>query len=67
MAMTLRLTEHDTERLRALAAAEGLSMQEVARSAISAYLDGKSRADVIGEALSDTLSRYSTTIRRLGE
>jgi len=42
-------------------------MQEVARSAISAYLDGKSRADVIGEALSDTLSRYSTTIRRLGE
>lgn len=35
--MTLRLTDDETEALRRKAAAEGRSMQEVARTAISRY------------------------------
>jgi plasmid stability protein len=38
MAMTLRLDEATHEALRARAALEGRSMQEVAREAIDAYL-----------------------------
>ena len=36
--MSLRLTEAETEALRARAAAEGRSMQEVARQAIADYV-----------------------------
>jgi plasmid stability protein len=44
MAMTLRLTDEETEALRLRAAAEGRSMQEVARTAIREYTsDRKSR------------------------
>ncbi|QBR91404.1 ribbon-helix-helix protein, CopG family [Nocardioides euryhalodurans] len=38
MAMNLRLTEAETEALRAKAEQEGRSMQEVARTAISQYV-----------------------------
>lgn len=42
--MTLRLTDEETEALRLRAAAEGRSMQEVARTAIREYTsDRKSR------------------------
>ena len=37
MAMTLRLTDEETELLRRTAEAEGRSMQEVAREAIREY------------------------------
>lgn len=37
MAMTLRLTDEETEALRATAEAQGVSMQEVARAAIRRY------------------------------
>ena len=37
MAMTLRLTQEETEALRARAEAEGRSMQEVARQAVVEY------------------------------
>lgn len=37
MAMTLRLTDEETEALREKAADEGRSMQEVAKSAINRY------------------------------
>lgn len=42
MAMTLRLTDDDTERLRARALADGISMQEVALTAVRQYLDDRS-------------------------
>ena len=38
MAMNLRLTESETEALRARAELEGRSMQEIARQAISDYV-----------------------------
>ena len=67
MAMTLRMSDEDTAALRARADADGQSMQEVAVNAIRAYLDGKQRADIIDAALRDTITRYPTTLRRLGE
>lgn len=67
MAMTLRLSDDDARRLRARAEADGTSMQDVAVTAIQAYLDGRTRAELIDEALSDTLHRYGTTLKRLGE
>lgn len=41
MAMTLRLTDDDTERLRARAQQEGVSMQEIALTAVRQYLDNR--------------------------
>ncbi|UER54970.1 ribbon-helix-helix protein, CopG family [Kineosporiaceae bacterium SCSIO 59966] len=38
MAMTLRLTDEESEALRAKAQEEGRSMQEVARTAIAQYV-----------------------------
>jgi predicted transcriptional regulator len=67
MAMTLRLSDEDARRLRERAEADGTSMQDVAVTAIRAYLDGRSRAELIDEALTDTLERYGTTLTRLGE
>lgn len=65
--MTLRLTDEDAARLRERAAADGASMQETALRAIHAYLDGQDRAALVDAALSDVLSRYPETLRRLGE
>lgn len=42
MAMTLRMTEDDTERLRARATQEGRPMQEVALTAVREYLENRS-------------------------
>ena len=67
MAMTLRLSDEDARRLRERAEADGTSMQDVAVTAINAYLDGRTRAELIDDALADTLKRYGTTLKRLGE
>ncbi len=67
MAMTLRLSDENARRLRERAEADGTSMQDVATVAIEAYLDGRGRAEVVDAALANTLARYSTTLRRLGE
>ncbi len=67
MAMTLRLTDDDAQRLRSRAEADGRSMQDVATTAIRVYLDGSSRAEIVDQALADTLARYPETLRRLGE
>ena len=42
MAMTLRLTDDETEALRGRSELEQRSMQEVARQAIREYIDRKS-------------------------
>lgn len=41
MAMTLRLSEPETQALRERAAREGRSMQEVAKAAIAAYVSDR--------------------------
>jgi predicted transcriptional regulator len=43
MAMTLRLTEEDSEALRSCAQAEGVSMQELAQRAIREYVMRRSQ------------------------
>lgn len=67
MAMTLRLTDEDTARLRARAERDGTSMQESALRAIRLYLDSQDRAVAIDGALTDLMGRYPETLRRLGE
>lgn len=67
MAMTLRLTDDETDALRARAAREGRSMQEVARSAVRQYIDHSSRRELLDEVLDQQLPRYSEALRRLGE
>jgi predicted transcriptional regulator len=54
MAMNLRLTESETEALRARAEQEGRSMQEVARQAIADYV-------------ADRPTRLHAAIRRVSE
>lgn len=67
MAMTLRLTEAETEALRSRAEREGRSMQEVAREAVRDYVERTSKRDLIERALDDEIPRYAEALRRLGE
>ncbi|MFZ4509813.1 MAG: hypothetical protein ACOYNJ_02545 [Candidatus Nanopelagicales bacterium] len=67
MAMTLRLSDEQTELLRARADYEGRSMQEVAKSAIEGYLESHIRADLIDRILDEELPRYADAMRRLAE
>lgn len=67
MAMTLRISDEEAKRLRERAEAEGTSMQDIALTAIRNFLDGKTRADLVVDALNDTMIRYESTLKRLGE
>jgi plasmid stability protein len=67
MAMTLRLTEAESEALRLRAQREGRSMQEVAREAVREYIERTSRRELLDEALDEDLPRYAEALRRLGE
>ena len=63
VAMTLRLTEEETEALRAQAAREGRSMQDVARSAIRLYVNR--RAVTRNEALRRIVAEDRELLDRL--
>jgi predicted transcriptional regulator len=67
MAMTLRLTDGETEALRRRSELEHRSMQEVARQAIREYIEAHSRADLLDRVLDEELPRYAEALRRLGE
>lgn len=67
MAMTLRLTDDETDSLRRRARREGRSMQEVARCAIREYVDGTSQRELLDEVLDEELPGYAEALRRLGE
>jgi predicted transcriptional regulator len=67
MAMTLRLTEEQTEALRALAAKEGRSMEHVARSAIDEYLMRANDDERTDHAAEQGAQRFAELLRRLGE
>jgi len=67
MAMTLRLTEDETDALRRRAQLEGRSMQEVARSAVRDYIERTSTRELIDDVLDEELPRYAEALRRLGE
>jgi predicted transcriptional regulator len=67
MAMTLRLSDDETDALRRRAQREGRSMQEVAREAVREYIDRRSRRELLDEVLEEELPRYAEALRRLGE
>ena len=67
MAMTLRLTEAETQALRERAEREGRSMQEVAREAVRDYVERSSRRELVDQVLDEELPRYAEALRRLGE
>jgi predicted transcriptional regulator len=67
MAMTLRLTDEETEALRQRAQREGRSMQEVARAAVREYIDRTSRRELLDQVLDEELPRFAEALRRLGE
>ncbi|MHA7987084.1 ribbon-helix-helix protein, CopG family [Rathayibacter sp. CAU 1779] len=67
MAMTLRLTDEETEALRHRAAAENRSMQEVARDAVRQYIQATDKRELLRQAIESELPRYAEALRRLGE
>jgi hypothetical protein len=67
MAMTLRLTDDETDALRRRAQREGRSMQDVARAAVREYIDRTSRQELLDEVLDEELPRFAEALRRLGE
>jgi plasmid stability protein len=67
MAMTLRLTEEESNALRMRADLEGRSMQDVARDAVRTYVESRSRQELLERVLDEELPRYSEALRRLGE
>jgi hypothetical protein len=67
MAMTLRLTDAETDALRRRARREGRSMQDVARAAVREYIDRSSRGELLDEVLDEELPRFAEALRRLGE
>lgn len=67
MAMTLRLSDAETEALRQRAAIEGRSMQEVARDAVRTYIENTSKRNLLDQVLEQEIPRYAEALRRLGE
>ena len=67
MAMTLRLSDDETEALRRRARREGRSMQEVAREAVRVYIEQTSRRELLDQVLDQELPRYAEALERLGE
>lgn len=65
MPMTLRLTDDEAEALRARAALEDRSMQDVARQAIREYVDRTSKRQLLDRVLDQELPRYAEALERL--
>jgi plasmid stability protein len=67
MAMTLRLSEEQTEALRARAAKEGRSMQQVALAALDDYLLRAEDDELTDQLAARGAQRFAELLRRLGE
>jgi plasmid stability protein len=67
MAMTLRLTDEQTAALRARAAKEGRSMQQVARAALDDYLTRAEDDELTDRLAEQGARRFAELLRRLGE
>jgi len=65
MAMTLRLSAAQSEALRIQARVEGASMQDVAKRAVSEYLDHHGRTTPLDVVLDIELDRYGDALREL--
>jgi predicted transcriptional regulator len=67
MAMTLRLSDAETEALRRRAEFESRSMQDVAKQAVREYVENHSRHDLLARVLDEELPRYAEALERLGK
>ncbi|MEV0995071.1 CopG family transcriptional regulator [Nonomuraea sp. NPDC050202] len=67
MAMTLRLSDEQTEALRKRAEAEGRSMQQIALRAIDDYLQRVSDDELTDALAEKGAQRFADLLRRLGE
>ncbi|HXV94338.1 MAG TPA: hypothetical protein VD813_13620 [Pseudonocardia sp.] len=67
MAMTLRLTDEETEALRREAEIESRSMQDVARAAIREYVARRGTSRLVDEELQYVVTRYAEALERLGD
>jgi predicted transcriptional regulator len=67
MAMTLRLTDDETDALRKRSELEDRSMQDVARQAIREYVENHSRTELLDRVLDEELPRYAEALERLGQ
>ncbi|MFI7698764.1 CopG family transcriptional regulator [Nonomuraea sp. NPDC049480] len=67
MAMTLRLSDEQTEALRKRAEVEGRSMQQVALHAIDDYLQRVSDDELTDALAEKGARRFADLLRRLGE
>jgi predicted transcriptional regulator len=67
MAMTLRLTDEETEALRAQAEREARSMQEVVRAAVREYVTRRGNARLVDDELQYVVTTYQEALRRLGD
>lgn len=67
MAMTLRLSDDETEALRRQAEVEHRSMQEVARLAILDRIRQANRKQLMREIADEIMVRDSEALRRLAE
>ncbi|PVZ03941.1 ribbon-helix-helix protein, CopG family [Actinomycetospora cinnamomea] len=66
MAMTLRLTDEESEALRRRAEAEQRSMQEVARAAVREYVERHERDDAVEQAATWVTTNFREALDRLG-
>jgi predicted transcriptional regulator len=66
MAMTLRLTEEENQRLAELAAAEGRSKQEVVRSALADRWARQQKEQQLDDVMQRVLPRYRGLLDKLG-
>lgn len=65
--MTLRLTAEADAALTRLAKAQGVSKNEAALRAIIEREARVGREELLESALADTLTRYGSSLKRLGE
>jgi plasmid stability protein len=67
MAMTLRLSDEQTEALRVRAEKEGRSMQQVALGALDEYILRAVDDELTDELAALGTQRFAELLRRLGE
>ena len=67
MAMTLRLSDEQTEALRRRASKEGRSMQQVAQAAVAEYLMRTEDDELTDRLAEQGARRYADLLRRLGD
>ena len=66
MAMTLRLTADEQDALRDRAAAEGVSMQDLARRAVREYVGLADHRDRVVASARKIIDAHADAIERLG-